>query len=95
MVHSFLYYVLDESLISDAIYDSICKELVKYKTSPVLQYPDIIKHLDESGSGYYIKKYPEAIISKAIKLLYQHKVSEGMTTPFPNYVKRKGFKILD
>ena len=31
LVHSFLYYQLDESLISDNYYDQICNEILDFK----------------------------------------------------------------
>ena len=31
IVHSILYYVLDTSIITDKVFDSVCKQLVKYQ----------------------------------------------------------------
>lgn len=95
LVHSFLYYKLDESLICDSTYDFICKELLKYKTSDCLKYPSLLKGLDESGSGFYIREYPEEIITKAFHLLYDKKKSEGMKSDFSEFVRRHGFKLKE
>lgn len=78
LVHSYLYYILDDSLISDQMYDRICCELVQLQR----QYPDIAaelpyhelcNQLDESASGSYIRDYPREIVSKALYLLRQRR----------------------
>lgn len=44
IVHSYLYYILDKSVISDKDYDTKARELVSYKNA----YPDLWKN-----SEYY------------------------------------------
>ena len=68
LVHSFLYYQLGESIISDMQYDQICVEVETYlrtnSNSNSLPYYDIItKSLAEDASGFSIRKYPEEIVS--------------------------------
>ena len=84
LVHSFLYYQLGESIISDMQYDQICVEVETYlrtnSNSNPLPYHDIItKSLAEDASGFSIRKYPEEIVSTAMHLLYQHNYRKSMT----------------
>jgi hypothetical protein len=74
LIHSYLYYVMDESLIDDAMYDRICCELVQLQRqypdiAAQLPYHDICIQLDETASGSYIRDYPREIVSKALYLL--------------------------
>lgn len=66
VVHSYLYYRLNESRIQDGTFDAWCKELVTLGR----QYPDIAeqtkywylgKQFDESGSGYFLVDYPSEL----------------------------------
>jgi NAD-dependent DNA ligase len=76
LVYSYLYYNLNESLIKDTEYDSICCRLVELmqddkKLAKTTKYFNICKDLDESASGFYIKEYPQDIINIANTLLYR------------------------
>ena len=98
LVHSFLYYQLDESIIADSHYDQICKEvlkLLKNQTSPsILPYEELVKKtLFEDASGFSIKQYPAEIISSAFHLLYQHNGVESTT--FDSFLARFGYTISD
>lgn len=44
IVYSYIYYELNDNVISDKDYDALCRKLVKYKND----YPDLWK-----GSEYY------------------------------------------
>lgn len=91
LVHSFLYYQLNESVISDEKYDSICKELVELqqKHPHTGKYFDKCRGLEDSGSGYYLRKYdyPEEIITTALRLLWEEDV------PFHEFVESWGYKM--
>jgi len=89
LVHSFLYYHLDESIISDSEYDKICVQCLK---SNHHLYKDIIaKSLGTEGSGFAIKRkeYPPEIISSALHLLYQEKYKNIKT--FDSFLKQFGY----
>ena len=97
LVHSFLYYQLGESIISDLQYDQICVEVETYlrinSNSNPLPYQDIIaKSLAEDGSGFSIRKYPEEIVSTALHLLYQYNYSKSMN--FDAFLARFGYSLL-
>ena len=93
LVHSFLYYQLDETLIDDNEYDKICKKLnLHRKESNEYVYKDIIeKALGIEASGYTIHKYPPEIISTALHLLYQTKYKDTKTLNM--FCKSYGYNI--
>ena len=98
LVHSFLYYKLDESVIADRHYDQICKEVLKlmknHASSTVLPYQELVKEsLFEDASGFSVKQYPAEIISSAFHLLYQHNGVESTT--FDSFLARFGYTISD
>ena len=70
LVHSYLYYKLDESIISDTEYDRICmelRELLKKYPEEDLPFRKIAeKALGDEASGYSIRQYPPSIISVSI-----------------------------
>ena len=93
LVHSFLYYELGEPLISDHQYDEICSELKKFcKSTPEISVPywEIVKQLGEESSGFFIKKYPPPIVSKAMHLLYQENYAKRID--FDEFVTRFGYR---
>ena len=93
LVHSFLYYELGESLISDQHYDKICSELKKIcKSSTEISVPywDIVQQIGEEASGFFIKKYPPAIISNAMHLLYQENYAKRID--FDEFISRFGYR---
>jgi len=98
LVHSFLYYQLDESVIADRHYDQICKEVLKlmknHASSTVLPYQELVKKsLFEDASGFSVKQYPAEIISSAFHLLYQYNGDESTT--FDSFLTRFGYTISD
>lgn len=95
LVHSFLYYQLDESIIGDHNYDQICiqlKEAVKSQDK-YLHQNIIEKSLGAEGSGFSIHKkdYPPQIISAAFHLLYQDKFSEKKS--FREFLSSYGYGV--
>ena len=95
LVHSYLYYKLDESIISDIDYDRICTELrdiLKKKNEEDTSFKKIVeKSLGNEASGYFIRQYPPQIVSASMHLLYQHQYRQQMS--FPHFLERFGAKI--
>ena len=95
LVHSYLYYRLDESLISDQQYDELAQKLEKSLTS---SEPDanltFKEHLgpiiSAEASGYSIRQYPIEIISTALHLLYQNRFKNLMS--FSTFLARYGYR---
>ena len=94
LVHSFLYYQLDESIISDRHYDQICADVAKLisDNSDKNSFPfhDLVKSsLTEDAFGFFINKYPAEIISASLHLLYQNSYIDSMS--FENFLSRFGY----
>ena len=94
LVHSFLYYQLDVSIISDRNYDQICSNLAKLisdnSDKNSLPFHDLVKSsLDENSSGFSISKYPPEIVSAALHLLYQTNYINSMS--FKTFLARFGY----
>lgn len=73
LVHSFIYYELNENVTADYNYDRICKELYEFKEQGLVsdhKYESLVEGLDKSGSGFYIREYPKPIITTALRLLH-------------------------
>ena len=94
LVHSFLYYQLDESIISDSNFDQICKDVAKlisdnsYNDS--LPFHDLIKsNLTENFSGFSISNYPPEIVTAGLHLLYQTSYVDSMS--FETFLSRFGY----
>ena len=73
LMHSYLYYVMNEPIISDIEYDELCKEL-KDKWDSVEHYH---KHLIDkqslgAGTGYQLE-YNKRIENGALALLNESK----------------------
>ena len=95
LIHSFLYYELDESIISDRNYDQICKDVAKLisdnSDNNSLPFNDLVKSsLTENASGFSIIKYPPEIVSAALHLLYQTSYVDSMS--FENFLARFGYR---
>ena len=98
LVHSFLYYQLDESLISDRRYDHICADVAKLisDNSAInsLTIHDLVKSsLTENASGFSISKYPPEIVSAALHLLYQNSYIDSI--PFETFLTRFGYSSCE
>ena len=94
LVHSFLYYQLGESLISDQQYDRLCQELqqnLETPPDPPVLYWDLVKQLGPEASGFSIKKYPPPIISTALHLLYQENYANRIS--FADFLARHGYRF--
>ncbi len=94
LVHSFLYYKLDESLISDSNFDRICKDVTKLITDNLdndsLPFRNLVNsNLTETSSGFSISNYPPEIVSVALHLLYQNSYVNSMS--FENFLARFGY----
>ena len=94
LVHSFLYYQLDESIIPDRHYDEICTEilqLIKTNTgSTLLPYHKLLqRNLSAEASGFSVQYYPTEIISSAMHLLYQFNSINSMS--FDTFLARFGY----
>jgi hypothetical protein len=72
LVHSYMYYILNRSVISDAEYDALCAD--------ILEAWDGIEHMHKhlvdpealkAGTGFYLKRsdYPLVVRSVAHSLL--------------------------
>ncbi|MBF0349478.1 MAG: hypothetical protein HQM11_00510 [SAR324 cluster bacterium] len=95
LVHSFLYYQLSESVISDSEYDQLCVELgrmLQQSPEPV-EFRDLVESaLGAEASGFTIRQYPPGIVSAAIHLLYQTRYKNS-TMRFPEFVERLGYQL--
>ena len=93
LVHSFLYYKLDQSILPDANYDILCKNIFSIlrehpDIAVTTKYYEICFQCGDTGSGYYIQNYPSEIITAAFHVLYQQrKPSES----FAAYIGRWGY----
>ena len=64
LVHSYLYYVLNTSVISDTEYDMLCKKLLDSN----VEHPLISKEDLAAGTGFSIVDYPPDIVAEADEL---------------------------
>ena len=94
LVHSFLYYRLGETLLTDAEFDRLADELRALRSqmpaAPMAHAQIVDPALGPEASGYRIKDYPPPIITTAFQLLYQH-----LHPPiaFPEFVERLGYRV--
>ena len=97
LIHSFLYYHLGDSVISDTQYDRICQELAELlKEHPGLEVPyrELTEQtLGTEASGYTIRKFPPPIVSSALHLLYQARYRAHR--PLPEFLSRQGYRIAE
>ena len=92
LVHSFLYYRLGESIVSDEFFDQVAEELRTLRAKhpkAEMPYAEVIEPaLGPEASGFRIRNYPPRIITTAFKLLY------AVTAPkvdFLEFVERRGY----
>ena len=92
LVHSFLYYRLGDSVVSDKFFDQVAEELRALRakhTKAEMPYAEVIDPaLGPEASGFRIRKYPPRIISTAFKLLYAATAPE---VDFLEFVERRGY----
>lgn len=74
LIHSFLYYECDASIIADHTFTLLCKGIVSHWDT--IEHPH--KWMVHVGtlregcySGFYLKKYPTIVMSSAILLAQQ------------------------
>lgn len=94
LIHSYLYYEMNENVIDDSHYDRICKQMVRLMKEPeAVDSPffDLCEPCGGSGSGFYIEDYPPNIITTALRQLYFHKKPPE---DFGQFVRRWGFRLL-
>lgn len=106
LVYSYLYYIEDKTLISDNLYDNMCKWLLNHMKTmdkdivEESKYYDLCKELDESCSGFYLKEkdYPEYV--KMISYKIERQKEEKREIPLEK-IKREWeekndmFDVLD
>lgn len=101
LVHSFLFYELDESIVPDSDFDRWARELIELQRkhpdiAARLPFHDLLKRLDTSISaeamGITRKDYPEGIVTVAVFLLHRHK---GKRTTFRKFAQMYGYKVTD
>lgn len=69
LVNSYLYYQMNTNLIEDYKYDEICKELSELLQNGYKPIYTAVNGLDSSGSGFYIRDYPDFIFDLSRQLL--------------------------
>lgn len=97
LVHSFLYYKLDETILDDATYDQRCKKMIQLmgEEHTPTKYHDLCLPCGDTGSGYYIKRYPPEIESTALHVLYNiKKENSKFRETFSHFISRWGYGIL-
>ena len=92
LVHSFLYYRLGDSVVSDEFFDEVAEELRALRAKhpkAEMPYAELIDPaLGPEASGFRIRKFPPRIISTAFKLLYAATAPE---VDFLEFVERRGY----
>ena len=77
LMHSFIYYNMSDSIISDSEYDEICREL-KDKWDSIEHYHKHLVDVDALGAGTgYQLKYNKRIESASILLYNKHNEKEN------------------
>ena len=94
LVHSFLYYRLGESVISDEAFDRMAEELRRLRAdrpqAPMPHAEVLDPVLGPEGSGHSIRNYPPTVISSAFKLLY---AVDHPQMEFSEFVERRGHQL--
>ncbi|WP_409271661.1 DNA ligase LigA-related protein [Neobacillus sp. SCS-31] len=96
LIHSFLYYKLDESIISDKDYDKRCSVMNGIMQSypdlaEISDYYELCKPCAETGSGYYIMNYPPETIERAFQLLFRIKKPN---VSYSEFVSKWGYQVI-
>ena len=93
LVHSFLYYRLNEPVLSDEAFDVIIKDLRKLRKANPKAAMAHAKLVDQAigpeDSGYQIRSYPPEILTAAFKLLYSEQQPD---IGFVEFVERLGYR---
>ena len=93
IVHSFLYYRLNEPVLTDEAFDTITKELRKLRRiNPKAEIPHaklVDGALGPEDTAFAIRDYPADVITAAFKLLYS---STRQDIGFVEFVERRGYR---
>jgi NAD-dependent DNA ligase len=93
LVHSFLYYRLDEPVIPDEAFDEIVRELRRLRAAhPKAEIPHaklVDGALGPEDTAFQIRHYPPEVITAAFKLLYAQQQPE---VGFVEFVERRGYR---
>lgn len=74
---SFLYYHQDMSIVHDAIYDDICKQLKENWDKLYHRHKKYIELESlEAGTGFYISDYPEIVKSAAFRFIKENNIKK-------------------
>ena len=94
LVHCFLYYRLNESVIPDEEFDRLAEELrglrVKHPQAEIPHADLIDAAVGPEATGFQIRHYPPRIVSTAFKLLY---AASGPEVDFREFVERRGYRV--
>jgi hypothetical protein len=98
LVHSYIYYELDTNIIPDHMYDWLCKrlaELAEQYPDADVDYFDLAKGVGASGSGFYIKEYPPAIVTTSFRCLWMDRKQKNpnFNEDFQQFIGRWGRKL--
>ena len=76
LMFSYAYYQENESLISDAEYDQICKDIIT-NWSEITHWHKPLINLEslKAGTGYDIR-YPERVVNGALALIKKIKLNK-------------------
>lgn len=105
LVHCFLYYELDEAIISDELYWKMCDELIDLQK----RYPELCaslplhqecaglgtdysRPLKPNGEAFVRTDYRYSTITAALRLLHRHKKSR---VSFEKFAERHGYQLED
>lgn len=70
LIHSYLYYELDTAVISDGLYEDLCKRLHREWQRVAHRHKELIDYGSLSaGTGYYLKEYPGIVKGAATSLV--------------------------
>ena len=93
LVHSFLYYRLNDTLIGDERFDRLAEELRALRAKlPEAEMPyaeAIDPLLGPEASGFRIRNYPPRIVTTAFKVLY---AATRPDVDFREFVERRGYR---
>ncbi len=76
LIHSYLYYIEEDPIISDSEYDKICKDLLAAYDIQTHGHRHLIDEAAlEAGTGFHIaeKSYPYIVKTTALQLLQESK----------------------
>jgi hypothetical protein len=96
LVHSFLYYRLNESVVPDEDFDRIAADLRRLREKhpqAELPFAELIDPaLGAEGSGFQIRRYPPETVTAAFKLLY---AQQSPDEDFREFVERRGYRAKE